>query len=108
VALETDVAVEPPPAVQVAVLRIVTESVSNAVQHSGGTRCRIRVSSTESAVSFTVSDDGRGISATRHGGVGLRSMRERAAEMGAALTVRDEPAGGVLVSATIPVPQEAP
>lgn len=106
VELETELAVEPPPAVQTAVLRIVAEALNNAVRHSGATLCSVRVSGTDSAVSFSVRDDGRGISEDRPRGVGLSSMRERAAELGAALSVRDVPDGGALVSATIPFPED--
>ena len=60
----------------------------------------------EAGVTLTIDDDGRGLG---HGeqaspGLGLTSMRERAALMGGTLTVRRGPLGGTRVSVHVPVP----
>jgi len=59
------------------------EAVTNVVRHSGATRCAITVSDT----TLTVTDDGMG-----RGGVegnGLRGMRERVADAGGTMVLRD-------------------
>lgn len=64
------------------------EAVTNVVRHSRATRCRVELTPR----GLTVTDDGMGIPA----GIaetGLRSMRERAAAAGAALTVGPGPDG---------------
>ncbi len=49
-----------------------------------------------------VSDDGRGLPAERRAGVGLSSMRERAAELGGVCSIEPGPAGGTRVLARLP------
>ena len=51
----------------------------------------------------TVADDGVGIAAGRPAGVGLVSLRERAAELGGSCTVECPPDGGTVVRAVLPV-----
>ncbi len=53
-----------------------------------------------------VVDDGVGLPTERHTGVGLFSMRERAAELGGACTIESKPDGGVKVLARLPLPKE--
>jgi signal transduction histidine kinase len=52
-----------------------------------------------------VADDGRGLPATRRAGVGLRSMRERAEELGGTLVIRSRTVGGTVVRAELPFTQ---
>jgi signal transduction histidine kinase len=59
-----------------------------------------------------ITDDGRGLPPAVGGqefasGVGLASMRERAAELGGACRVEVAPGGGTRVFATFPLPDEA-
>jgi signal transduction histidine kinase len=53
-----------------------------------------------------VVDDGRGLPPERRAGVGLNSMRERAAELGGTCTVAAAPAGGTWVCARLPLPMD--
>ena len=92
-----------PAAVETAAYRIVVEAITNAVRHSGGTRCTVSISVADDAVELSVSDDGRGLDPDRTPGVGLRSMRERASEVGGTLSVRSTPEGGTVVSARLPL-----
>ena len=48
-------------------------------------------------------DDGTGLPPDHVAGVGLRSMRERAAELGGSCAIGSAPAGGTLVRASLPV-----
>ncbi len=50
-----------------------------------------------------VRDDGGGIASGRTAGVGLSSMRERAAELGGTVHVTPAPGGGTRVSAVLPL-----
>ena len=65
-----------------------SELVTNAVRHAGATAVRVRVAATPDALVVTVRDDGAGIAPDAVHGVGLGSMRERAAELGGRCTVR--------------------
>ena len=90
-----------PAAVEVAALRIVQEAVANAVRHAHAHTCVVRLVAGE-ALTVEVEDDGRGLPGRVRPGVGLGSMRERAAEVGGACTVTGSRAGGTLVRATLP------
>src|SRR5690606_12628701 len=62
---------------------IAAEAVHNAVRHADATRLRIVVAADENDVVLEIADDGRGFSTAATGGVGLSTMRERAADLGA-------------------------
>src|SRR4029079_14837116 len=85
-----------PAAVEVAGLRIVAEALTNVARHSGARTCRVAVSRKQ-CLTVVVTDDGAGIPATTGAGVGLGSMRERAAELGGRCTVGAAPGGGTQV-----------
>ena len=94
-----------PAAVEVAAYRIVTEAMTNVVRHADAGHCRVRLSLNGNLL-LEVEDDGHGLPAAHRIGVGLRSMRERAAELGGSCVVEARPGGGTLVRAQLPV--EAP
>jgi signal transduction histidine kinase len=90
-----------PAAIETAAYRIVVEAMTNAVRHSGGAYCSVFIRVEDDAVEAVVRDDGRGLAADRKPGVGLRSMQERAAEVGGTLSVSSA-AEGTVVSARLP------
>ncbi len=74
-----------PAAVEVAAYRIVQEALMNVSRHARASTCAVRLACTDSpsqALTIEVIDDGVGLPERPEGGVGLRSMRERAAELG--------------------------
>jgi signal transduction histidine kinase len=50
-----------------------------------------------------VEDDGRGMTADQGRGIGMRSMRDRADELGGAVTIAPGTGGGTLVRLTLPI-----
>jgi signal transduction histidine kinase len=95
--------VELPAAVETAAYWIAIEAMTNAARHSGGRCCRVSVLIGERELVLTAQDDGRGLDPAGRTGVGLRSMRERAAEVGGTLSLRSAPEGGTIVEARIPL-----
>jgi two-component system, NarL family, sensor kinase len=95
-----------PAAVEVAVYRIAAEAVANTENHSGAANCTLKLvlDPTAETVRLYVIDDGKGIGTHRGTGVGLSSMRERAAELGGTLTVTAGLSGGTVVTAVLPCP----
>jgi signal transduction histidine kinase len=91
-----------PPATEVAAYRIVVEAVSNAVRHSGATRCSVGMRIDDHVLEIRVEDDGRGISRDAIG-IGTRAMYERAAEVGGELLVEPGASGGTVVRASLPI-----
>ncbi|MEV0587883.1 histidine kinase [Nonomuraea sp. NPDC050310] len=94
---------ELPAAVEVAAYRIAQEAITNARKHSGATRIVATLEREGGMLRITVQDDGCGLPRHLRAGIGLGSMRERAAELGGACTVRPAQGGGTLVSAVLPV-----
>jgi signal transduction histidine kinase len=95
-----------PAAVEVAAFRIVQEALANVVRHAGARRAEVRLALERPGLLVVeVTDDGRGLPAVRRAGVGLRSMRERAEELGGTLSVNARPQGGTSVRATLPFAQ---
>lgn len=70
--------------------RIVQEAFTNAIKHSRATEMRLTVGkSRERAIQVSISDNGCGFDAAEQlRGEGLKSMRKRAAKIGASLDVR--------------------
>jgi signal transduction histidine kinase len=91
-----------PAAVEVAAYRIVLEALTNAARHADAHNCHIRFEF-EPELLIEVVDDGRGVIEGEGNGVGLVSMRERAAELGGECVVERGPAGGTRVRARLPL-----
>ena len=70
-----------PAAVEIAAYRIVLEAVTNVTRHARAGVCRGRPDRRRGPA-VEVIDDGEGLGADSGEGVGLRSMRERAEELG--------------------------
>lgn len=93
-----------PADVQIQVLHIVQEALSNVRKHAGATTVQLSVQQAP-AWTFAVSDDGAGFETTAAVGedhVGLRIMSERAARIGADLQVLSRPGLGTTVQLTLP------
>jgi signal transduction histidine kinase len=95
-----------PAAVEVAAYRIATEALTNIARHADANRCTVRLA-LDGALELEVSDDGNGLPTDFRIGVGLTSMRERAAELGGSCTILSASDGGTRVHARLPIPQEA-
>lgn len=92
-----------PAAVEVAIYRITGEALTNIVRHAGARACTVRLIVTD-RVELTISDDGRGLPADAVAGVGLLSMRERAAELGGECAITSVPGEGTTVQVRLPLP----
>jgi signal transduction histidine kinase len=91
-----------PAAVEVAAYRIAVEGLRNSARHAEARRCAIHLR-LEDGLIVEIVDDGKGLSAQAHRGVGIDSMRERAAELGGTCVVETASQGGVRVFARLPL-----
>ena len=87
--------------------RIVREALSNAFQHSQGTKIELELTYDDSGCSVRVRDDGIGIDsvilgAGKIGHWGLSGMRERAQKLGAAFNIWSKAGAGTEVELTVP------
>jgi signal transduction histidine kinase len=85
--------------------RIVQEALTNAARHSGATRVDVSLVQHDRTVELVIEDNGRGLpkAGPRSSGLGLRSMRARAEQIGGVLTMENPKGGGlrIAVRATI-------
>jgi signal transduction histidine kinase len=89
--------------VEVAAYRIASEALANVARHAQASSCRVQLLRDEDgSLVLTVTDDGIGIAADAPTGVGLVSLRERAAELGGRCSVECPPDGGTVVRAVLP------
>ena len=80
-------------------LRLLQEAVTNIVRHSQAHQAWLTLKHQDGVLSLEVRDDGVGFdTAAQPGGIGLDSMRQRAATLGAALTLQSGPGGGTVVA----------
>ena len=92
-----------PAAVEVAAYLISLEALTNVARHSGAHHATLRLGVTDGALDVEVVDDGCGIDANGHAGVGHRSMRERAEELGGWLQLGQPAGAGTRVHARLPL-----
>ncbi|WP_052667424.1 sensor histidine kinase [Nitriliruptor alkaliphilus] len=93
-------------------LRVVQEALSNALRHADAGVITIALERDHALTEVVIEDNGvgrAGTSGRAGGGVGLRSMRERADRLQGTLTVRDRLGGGTVVTLRFPTrPSSAP
>ncbi|MET1053114.1 MAG: sensor histidine kinase [Mycetocola sp.] len=95
----------PPSAgVQLALYRIVQESLTNILRHAGARSAEIRLTDADGSIRLTISDDGHGSTdtAASTAGSGILGMSERAELLGGTLVAANRRSGGFVVTATFP------
>ena len=86
-----------------ALYRIAQEAMHNTVKHAQASRVDVRLAHQVGTVMLEVCDDGKGFDPTGSlpGHLGLRSMRERATQLGGRLEIESAPGRGTCVRAAI-------
>jgi signal transduction histidine kinase len=101
-ALDVDVEIDPrvrlAPDEQIEVFRIVQEGLANVRKHADARSAVVRIWTRDGQRFVTVTDDGRGFEEESGGaGQGLRNIRQRAASIAGAVSVRSNPGRGTTV-----------
>jgi len=97
-----------PELTEIALFRILQESLTNVHRHSGSSSVEIGLTATENQVLLSVRDFGRGMPAGlrqgsdqngNHVGVGLSGMRERITDLGGSLNIESSSHGTAIIVA---------
>jgi signal transduction histidine kinase len=93
------------------ILRIVQESLTNALKHSQARAVSVllrvaRVGEEGPTLQIRISDNGKGISGERAGGRGLMNMRSRANKIGGTLSLESVPGSGTRVTFSYRIDEE--
>ena len=88
------------PEQQLVIYRVTQESLSNIAQHANAQSVDVELSFVGRTV-LRISDDGRGFTGGRNGGLGLSGMRERAMLAGGQLSIWSKEGQGTRVELTI-------
>lgn len=99
-----------PREIELALFRVLQESLTNVHRHANATQVNVDVRCTKEEVILAVLDDGHGIHrkvlenfrAGQAGGIGLAGMRERLAELGGTLSVESS-SRGTQIRAFVPI-----
>jgi signal transduction histidine kinase len=88
---------------QAAAYRVAQEALHNALRHSGASEVSVTLSRTRRRVILEVADNGAGFDpALASAGLGLTSMRERAAAVGGTLRISSAPGAGTTIRMEVP------
>jgi len=101
--------IELPASVEEGLFRIAQEALNNALKHADATAVTVRIRPKGEEVLLEVTDNGKGFDlegTRRGGGMGLRSMRQRAIQMGGTLTIVTAPGQGTTIRAAVPATPE--
>ncbi|MHB8892502.1 MAG: sensor histidine kinase [Candidatus Limnocylindrales bacterium] len=90
---------------EVEAYRVVQEALGNAARHARATRIAISIRRVDRHLRIEVTDDGVGFNAAlvQRRGLGLASMRDRAAAVHGTLVIRSKPGVGTVVRLDVPL-----
>ena len=92
-----ELSAEPPPEVRRAIYLVAQEGISNIIQHADARRVRMSLAEEGGRLALQVADDGSGFRApAASAGIGLRSMRDLARQLGGDLLTQSTPEGAQL------------
>jgi signal transduction histidine kinase len=94
------------PETSIVIFRIMQESLTNIARHSGATRIKIGLTKINGYISFSISDNGVGITEKQikaKNAFGIISMKERAASLRGTLDISNENDTGTKIMLNLPV-----
>ena len=93
------------PKLEIAIFRLIQESVHNACKHADATEIEVKVEFMEESVTLSIKDDGKGfnVEEKKENSFGLIGMSERVDLLGGKLNIQSTLEKGTLVLILIPV-----
>ena len=101
-----DVSRSIPQEVSTCLFRVLQESLTNVVKHSGAKTAQVELAGSPSELQLQILDSGVGFdpeSTGSRGGLGLISMRERLSLLGGELLIESRPSGNTWIKACVPL-----
>jgi signal transduction histidine kinase len=99
-----------PPAIMIALFRLLQESLSNITKHADASHVSVTLTGHEQGIELTVKDDGIGfdpdILSIRRKSVGIIGMKERLRLLGGTIKIISQPCQGTMVVFSIPYPAD--
>jgi two-component system, NarL family, sensor kinase len=98
-----------PQPVELALFRVIQESLSNIRRHSGASRAQIKLARADGLVRLEIGDDGKGIPVSKISagnqvvGVGILGMRERLSQLGGTFDIKSGKSG-TTITVQVPLP----
>jgi signal transduction histidine kinase len=92
-------------AVEEELYHIAQEALNNALKHAGATAVTVQINASAGQVELVITYNGHGFdpAAVGQAGLGLTSMRERAAKLGGSLSIVSAPGQGATVKVSVKV-----
>jgi signal transduction histidine kinase len=92
-----------PASMEAGLYRIAQEAITNVVQHAQASRAKMSLRITPAAVTFTLTDNGRGFdpASVPYGRFGLTGLNERAKLLGGKLHIHSTPGKGTEVEVQV-------
>ncbi len=106
----SDVSRSIPQDVSTCLFRVLQESLTNVVKHSGAKTAQVELAGSPSEIQLQILDSGVGFdpkSTGSRGGLGLISMRERLSLLGGELLIESRPSGNTWIKACVPLKSSA-
>ena len=106
----SDVSKSIPQDVSTCLFRVLQESLTNVVKHSGAKTAQVELAGSSSEIQLQILDSGVGFdpkSTGSRGGLGLISMRERLILLGGELLIESRPSGSTWIKACLPLKSSA-
>jgi len=106
----SDVSRSIPQEVSTCLFRVLQESLTNVVKHSGAKTAQVELAGNPSEIQLQILDSGVGFdpkSTGSRGGLGLISMRERLSLLGGELLIESRPSGNTWIKACVPLKSSA-
>jgi signal transduction histidine kinase len=102
-----------PAEAELALYRILQKALDNVERHASARHVTVHLTKPNGFIQLTITDDGIGFdpdhpaNGKERQGLGLLRMRERAASVGGALSVKSTPRAGTEIEVRIPLPLKA-
>jgi signal transduction histidine kinase len=96
----------PPPEINIAIYRIIQESLTNISKHASATEILLDITTTANSLYLMIQDNGRGFDIQQNTtGFGLQSMRDRTLALGGEFNINSTPGSGCQIIIEIPLPR---